>query len=185
MCNNVQITSECPFWVPYCIWRFTAIDGLITLSYSDRRTDVDTMTVLSSRRKRADGEQKLLTSSVIFERCSITQNKRLLYIVMYNMEVRIVLKAGITNVASSIGTPLRRGALDTTLCDKVCQWLATGWWFFPGTLRCSTNKTDRHDISEILLKVELNTINCIEGRYWRKQEGQGNISLYVTLQSIY
>jgi hypothetical protein len=22
-----------------------------------------------------------------------------------------------------------RCVLDTTLCDKVCQWLATGWWF--------------------------------------------------------
>jgi len=25
--------------------------------------------------------------------------------------------------------PLRRGVLDTTLCDKVCQWLTTGQWF--------------------------------------------------------
>ena len=24
-----------------------------------------------------------------------------------------------------------RGVLDTTLCDKVCQWLATGLWFSP------------------------------------------------------
>ena len=46
----------------------------------------------------------------------------------------------------------------TTLCDKVCQWLATGWWFFPGPPVSSTNKTDRHDITEILLKVALNTI---------------------------
>jgi hypothetical protein len=29
----------------------------------------------------------------------------------------------------------------------------------PGTLVFSTNKTDRHDITEILLKVALNTIN--------------------------
>ena len=27
---------------------------------------------------------------------------------------------------------------DTTLCDKVCQLLATGWWFSPGTLVSST-----------------------------------------------
>jgi len=33
----------------------------------------------------------------------------------------------------------------TTLCDQVCQWLATGRWFSPGT--------------EMLLKVALNTIN--------------------------
>ena len=52
-----------------------------------------------------------------------------------------------------------RGVLDTTLCDKVCQLLATGRWFSPGTLVSFTNKTDPHDITEILLKVALNTIN--------------------------
>ena len=45
-----------------------------------------------------------------------------------------------------------------SLCDKVCQWLAASLWFSPGTTVSSTNKTDRHDISEILLKVALNTI---------------------------
>jgi hypothetical protein len=29
----------------------------------------------------------------------------------------------------------------TTLCDKVCQWLAAGRWFPPGTPVSSTNKT--------------------------------------------
>ena len=54
--------------------------------------------------------------------------------------------------------PPRRGVLDTTLCDKICQWLATGRWFSPGIPVSSTNKTDRHDIAQILLKVALNTI---------------------------
>ena len=54
--------------------------------------------------------------------------------------------------------PLRRGLLDTTLCDKVCQWLATGRWFSPGITVSFTNKTDRHHIIEILLKFALNTI---------------------------
>jgi hypothetical protein len=39
------------------------------------------------------------------------------------------------------------------------QWLATGQWFSVGTPVSPTNKTDRHDITEILLKVALNTIN--------------------------
>ena len=52
-----------------------------------------------------------------------------------------------------------RGVLDTNLCNKVCQWLAAGQWFSPGTPVSSTNKTDRHDITDILLKVALNTIN--------------------------
>jgi len=39
-----------------------------------------------------------------------------------------------------------QGALNTTLCDKVCQWLAAGRWFSQGTPVSSTNKTDCHDI---------------------------------------
>ena len=46
-------------------------------------------------------------------------------------------------------------ARSTTLCDEVCQWLATGRWFSPNTPGSSINKTDRHDITEILLKVAL------------------------------
>jgi hypothetical protein len=38
------------------------------------------------------------------------------------------------------------GARCTTLCDKVCQWLAIGRWYSPIS---SPNKTDRHDISNI------------------------------------
>jgi hypothetical protein len=45
-----------------------------------------------------------------------------------------------------------------TICDKVCQWHATGQWFSPGP-PVSSNKTDCHDITEILLKVALNTIS--------------------------
>ena len=52
-----------------------------------------------------------------------------------------------------------QGVLDTTLCDKDCYKLVTGRWFSPGTPDFSTNKTDRHNITKILLKVALNTIN--------------------------
>jgi len=58
---------------------------------------------------------------------------------------------------------------NTALCisnyyiSKVCQWLAAGQWFSPGTVfrfppSMGTNKTDRHDITEILLKVALSTL---------------------------
>jgi len=57
----------------------------------------------------------------------------------------------ITTKVVSLNLP-SRGVLNTTLCDKVCQWLATGQWV------SSTNKTDRCDLTEILLKVALNTI---------------------------
>jgi hypothetical protein len=42
--------------------------------------------------------------------------------------------------------------------NKVFQQLAAGRWFSMGTLFSSTNKTDSLDITEILLKVVLNTI---------------------------
>jgi hypothetical protein len=45
----------------------------------------------------------------------------------------------------------------TTLCDKVCQW------FYTGPPVSSYNKTDRHDITEILLKVASNTIKQTNG----------------------
>jgi hypothetical protein len=40
----------------------------------------------------------------------------------------------------------------------VCQWLVTGRYFSPDPPVSSTNKTDRHDIAAILLKVTLNTV---------------------------
>ena len=67
--------------------------------------------------------------------------------------------------------------LDATLCDKVCQWLATGRWFSPGIPVSSTNKTDLHDILEMLLKVNRNIIcsqisfisTCIEDNHINQQ----------------
>ena len=40
-------------------------------------------------------------------------------------------------------SPLR-GVLDTTLCDKVCQWLAADQWCYHETPVSSTNKTEHY-----------------------------------------
>ena len=45
-----------------------------------------------------------------------------------------------------------RGVLDITLCDKVCQCLATGLWISLGTPISATKV-----VIEIFLKVVLNT----------------------------
>jgi hypothetical protein len=55
-----------------------------------------------------------------------------------------------------------RGVLDTTLCDKVCQWLATGRCFSLGPPVSCTNNTDRQDITEILLKMVLYIITLTQ-----------------------
>jgi hypothetical protein len=49
--------------------------------------------------------------------------------------------------------PVHNGILNTTLCNKICQGLSPV---------SSTNKTDRHEIAEILLKVALNTTNLTQ-----------------------
>jgi hypothetical protein len=59
----------------------------------------------------------------------------------------------------------------TPICDKVCQWLATSRWFSPGPSVSSTNKTDRHDITEILLKVTLSTIKQTNKQTYYQFEG--------------
>jgi hypothetical protein len=52
--------------------------------------------------------------------------------------------------------PLMWGVLDTTLCDKVCQRLAAGRLVFSGY------SVFRHVITEILLKMVLNTKTPIQ-----------------------
>jgi hypothetical protein len=78
----------------------------------------------------------------------------------------------------------------TTLCDKVCQWLATGRWFSPSPPVSSTNKTDRRDITEISLKMALNIIkhNIKPNiyRYWHTTDGPFQLKLiYVTNDTVH
>ena len=72
-----------------------------------------------------------------------------------------------------------------TLCDKVCHWLVADPWFSPGTLISSTNETDRHDITEILLKVTLHTITPNPFyTYKNDRHDITEILLKVTLRTI-
>ena len=52
------------------------------------------------------------------------------------------------------------GVLNTTLCDKVCQWLVAGRWFSSGTPVSSTNKTD-YGITEIFVESDVKHPNPI------------------------
>ena len=61
------------------------------------------------------------------------------------------------NISCEFWSSSCSGVNDTTLSDKVCQWLAAGWWISSGTNVSSINKTDRQDAIQILLKVVLNT----------------------------
>ena len=63
---------------------------------------------------------------------------------------------------------------------KFCQWLAAGGCFSPGIPVSSTNKTDCHDIIEILLKVALNITNLIHQRMLAL-----TFSKYKAIQTVY
>ena len=56
---------------------------------------------------------------------------------------------------------LKKACVSNTVYYSIVQmynkWI--GRWFSPGTLVSSTNKNDHHYITELLLKVALNTIN--------------------------
>jgi hypothetical protein len=73
---------------------------------------------------------------------------------------------------------------DTTLCDKDCQWLATCQWFSPGTSVSYTNKTDRHDIAEILLKVTLNTTSDLSIFFHREISVFQSLSYCCVILSV-
>ena len=57
-----------------------------------------------------------------------------------------------------ITTDVVSSNLDQGEVYTICQWFAAGLWFSPAPPVSSANKTDRQNITEILLKVALNTI---------------------------
>ena len=61
------------------------------------------------------------------------------------------------------------------------QSIVSSRWFSPGPPVSSTNKTDRHDITEILLKVAWNTIKqtISFSILWRQLYNRNNFSLLI------
>jgi hypothetical protein len=77
---------------------------------------------------------------------------------------------------------LQKGALDSQPeSDKDYQLFAHGRWFSPAS---STTKTGRHDIAEILRKVELNTTNQIKSNQIKSIKPLPEKSLVFTLYFI-
>jgi hypothetical protein len=71
-----------------------------------------------------------------------------------------------------------RGVLDTTLCDKVCQWLATGLWIslgFPIALSCTW---------EGMVILRWRTGQFVQGRSCRLNE-MLSFTLHYSINWIY
>ena len=67
----------------------------------------------------------------------------------------ILLKVALKHQKSNQSNVLSSNPSHGELSDKVCQRLAAGQCFSPGTLVSSTNKTDRHDIAETPVFMEV------------------------------
>jgi hypothetical protein len=67
--------------------------------------------------------------------------------------------------------------------------VATGQWFSPGNPVSSTNKTDHHDITEILLKVALSVLNqqtirkLLSELMYNKKKNQISTQIVISLKS--
>ena len=103
-----------------------------------------------------------LLSQLFIKRCQININKNRIHIYFFfDFTSYIALIWQIYNITFicnqclsppklRVRIPLSRG-VDSTY--KVCQWLVAGRWFSPGIPVFSTNKTDCHNITEILLNT--------------------------------
>ena len=67
-----------------------------------------------------------------------------------------------------------------TIC-YICTCMCGYRWFSPGTRVSTTNKTDRHDIAEILLKVALNTITLNPIHKWHCFVFGGDLFFYISI----
>ena len=79
-------------------------------------------------------------------------------LIVWQLDLQIPVQSVLIPLTLWVRIQLRWGVLHTTLYDKACQWLVICRRFSPGTPVSSTNKTDRHDIAEMLLQVALNSI---------------------------
>jgi hypothetical protein len=102
----------------------------------------------------------LIVSLVYFTYFQFTRRCRKMYISKLSIQKMVRNTIHMSYIGCSFPQPKKKTPKTnerTTWCDKVCHCLATGRWFSPGPSVSATNKTDRHDIIEILLKVALNT----------------------------
>ena len=105
--------------------------------------------------------------------------KTLWYECIYWLCIRVCMNAGavvveIICIVQSVPITTKVRIPHMTRCTRynnvitfVSDLRQVGRWFSPGTLVSSTNKTDRHDIAEILLFSFNTLIPLYECIYWR------------------
>jgi hypothetical protein len=77
----------------------------------------------------------LLQSQISFKRHEyilFCKGVRVMVFIVWELDLQLsnyISNQCLSSLTLWVRIPLRQGVLDTTLCDKVCQWLAAGLWF--------------------------------------------------------
>ena len=77
-------------------------------------------------------------------------------VIAWQLELQLPVKS--VHITTKVVSSNPAGGGVYSIQHYVIKFVSDLQWFSPGTSVSSTNKTNRHDIPEILLKVALNTI---------------------------
>ena len=66
---------------------------------------------------------------------------------------------------------------DVVGSNQNCQWFMAGRWFFLGVPVSFTNKPDRHDINEIVLKTALSYMTKKPESMFHEKKWEKNVKL--------
>jgi hypothetical protein len=89
-----------------------------------------------------------------------SQEKHILFLLPVNYDIsplsHCILNIAVSQISWRYSSVIL--LFDTILCDKICQWLAAGQCISLGTPVSSIKLAPMHYITEIVLKLVLNTI---------------------------
>jgi hypothetical protein len=84
--------------------------------------------------------------------------KRLCLLHLQNINILSFLSVKLVSITTKVVSSSPVNAVVYSMQLLKCDKVAANLLFSPGTAVSSTKKTDRHDITEILLNVKVNTI---------------------------
>ena len=157
-------------WILPCIFRIISVEGSISTSSLYQVTAVSSLIISQDKQAISPSTQQTSRSGFFikaeeykYKQFQSSLKQELTFRMVVGLKMYIYLcNQYLSPLKLWVLIPFLARCTRTTLCDSL--WLAIGQWFSPGTCTpvSSINTTDRHDITEILLNVALNTITLTQ-----------------------